>query len=301
MIRPLNFGFNTETAPSNAFQHRDPGRQDRAEIQAGARAEFDAMVGRLRARGIEVVCLEDTPEPVKPDAVFPNNWLSMHANGDVVLYPMAVPNRRAEVRPDVVAALTREHGFVCNRLHDLRDSAALGGVLEGTGSLVLDSDARLAFACLSPRTEAPAVREFCRRFDYRPILFHARGRSGASVYHTNVLMALGSGFAVICAEAISDSAERQAVLRHIEASGREVVEISMDEMSNFAGNLLELDGGAAKPLLVGSEAAFASLRHATRDRLERRCEPIAVSVPTIERYGGGSARCMLAQIELPRA
>jgi hypothetical protein len=299
MVRPCSFGFNAETAASNAFQH-DDAKLTRAAIQTHARAEFDGLATQLRAHGVEVICCDDTPEPPKPDAVFPNNWLSMHANGDIVLYPMSVPSRRAEVRRDIVATLTREHGFECREMHDLSDPAVLGGVLEGTGSLVLDSDAQLAFACLSARTEAPAVQAYSRRFSYEPVVFRASDRTGVSIYHTNVLMMLGGSFAVVCLDAIERGSERRSVIQHIEASAREVIEITPPEMHSFGANLLELKGDSDTPLLVGSEAAFAGMRTTTRTELARRCTLISTPLPTIERYGGGSARCMLAEIGLPR-
>lgn len=298
MMRPRSFGFNRETAKSNAFQH-DGGGLEASVIAARAQHEFEGLAAALRHRGVRVVCLDDTPAPPKPDAVFPNNWLSLHAEGDAILYPMLVPSRRAEARLDVLDILATEHGLSWPRVHDLRDPAVLGGALEGTGSLVLDRCSRIAYASLSPRTESTAVQAFCRRFDYEPVVFHAGDAAGRSVYHTNVVMTLGERFAVVCLDAVHDARERQTLVTRLEATNHEVLPIVVAQMSSFAGNLLELAGTRGERLLVASAAAFDALDEATRTRLARHATFVTAPLPTIEHYGGGSARCMLVELEGP--
>jgi hypothetical protein len=295
MVRPAAFGFNRETASSNAFQ-RDDSEHDPDEIGRLALDEFDHFAAVLREHGVHVVRLDDTPEPRKPDAVFPNNWVSFHAEGDVILYPMLAPSRRAEARSDVLDTLASEHGLRWPRVHDLRDPAVLGGTLEGTGSLVLDRGLRLAYASLSPRTEAAAVQAFCRRFGYEAVLFHARDANGRLVYHTNVVMTLAERFAVVCLEAVVDTSERRGLMGRLEATGRDVVEISRAQMACFAGNMLELRGERGERLLVASTAAVESLGERTRSRLGAHASLVSVPLPTIERLGGGSARCMLVEL-----
>lgn len=298
MLRPCAFGFNPGTAPTNTFQC-DDGTLTPSEIGRRGREEFDGLAAALRAHGVRVVCIDDTPEPPKPDAVFANNWLSLHAEGDAILYPMHAPSRQAEARLDVLDILAAVHGLVWPRVHDLRDPAVLGGALEGTGSLVLDRRHRIAYASLSPRTEGRAVRAFCARFDYEPVVFRADDAGGRPVYHSNVVMTLGEGFAVVCLAAIADTAERGRLVARLEATGHAPIAISRAEMARFAGNLLELTNDRGERLIVGSAAALASLDPATRERLAAQASLVAAPLPTIERYGGGSARCMLVELEAP--
>ena len=295
MIRPARFGANPETADSNRFQQAgaEPG-----DVQTALR-EFDGLVGSLRGAGIEVIVADDTSEPAKPDACFPNNWVSFHADGSVVLYPMMAPSRRAE-RRDVPIEQLRRAGFQVARTIDLSPLEARGEYLEGTGSLVLDRPHRIAYACRSPRTTAAALTDFAAALGYRVVAFDALGPEGRPAYHTNVLMALGERFAIFCAATIPDAVRRAAVLRSLEETDHEIVEIDIEEMNRFAGNLLALrsqDGGA---LIAGSDAAWSALAPERRRRLERHGAVVSAPIPTIERLGGGSVRCMIAEIHLPR-
>lgn len=294
MLRPAAFGFNSETAASNAFQHDDAASKP-SEIARAARHEFDALRQELARASVRVLCYKDTLEPPKPDAVFVNNWISMHRSGDLVLYPMLTPTRRLEVRPELVSSLVSTCGFV--RVHDCTDPTILGGVLEGTGSLVLDRVDRAAYACLSPRTERAAVLELCRRLDYEAVIFAAADARGRPIYHTNVILSIGGDFALVCLEAFA--AGRDEVASKLEATGHELLPLPLVAMGGFAANMLELSSTAGERLLVGSTRAFDSLPGETRARLEGKLKFVTVPLPTIERYGGGSARCMLAEVHAP--
>ncbi|HEU0224222.1 MAG TPA: arginine deiminase-related protein [Steroidobacteraceae bacterium] len=295
MIRPARFGANPETAESNRFQQGDAG----AGAASAAWREFDGLVEKLRAAGVEVHVAEDTPDPPKPDACFPNNWVSFHADGTAVLYPMMAPSRRAERRPELVERL-RDAGFRIARTVDLSGWESRGEFLEGTGSLVLDRCHRIAYACRSPRTTAAALADFAARLGYRTVVFDARGPAAEPLYHTNVMMAIGEGFAVVCAEAIPDAGERMAVLGGLAAAGHEPIEIGAGAMHGFAGNLLALRSRDGAQLIAMSEAAWASLPAAARAALERHGRIVTGAIPVIERHGGGSVRCMIAEVFLPR-
>ena len=295
MVRPARFGWNPETADSNRFQRSGISPGD----AAAALDEFDGLAARLDEAGVEVVVASDSPEPVKPDACFPNNWVSFHGDGSVVLYPMMAPSRRAERRLEIVADVERR-GFRVTRTIDLGVLESRGEFLEGTGSLVLDRRRRIAFACRSPRTSAGALAEFSAALGYRVVAFEALGPDGRPAYHTNVMMAIGEGFAVICAEAIPDPARRAAVLGELGRDGGEVIEIDAAEMNGFAGNLLALSARDGAPLVALSGAALGALAPKKRRRLERYGAIVAADIPTVERLGGGSVRCMLAEIFLPR-
>ena len=242
---------------------------------------------------------DDTSEPVKPDACFPNNWVSFHADGSVVLYPMMAPSRRAERREAPVEQLRRA-GFQVARTIDLSPLEARGEYLEGTGSLVLDRSHRIAYACRSPRTTAAALADFAAALGYRVVAFDALGPDGRPAYHTNVLMAVGERFAILCAAAIPDAARRAAVLRALEETGHEIIEIDIAEMNRFAGNLLALRSRDGAALIAGSDAAWGALAPDRRRRLERHGAIVSAPIPTIERLGGGSVRCMIAEVFLPR-
>jgi len=297
MVRPARFGYNEQTAASNEFQHRDAAHGAAAPRQA--LAEFDELAGRLREAGVQVIVAEDSPDPAKPDAVFPNNWVSFHADGTVVLYPMLAPNRRLECREEIIEQVRLEGGFRVGQRVDLREHERDGRFLEGTGSLVLDRPGRRAYACLSPRTDLTALADFAQRLDYDLVTFNATGPGALPVYHTNVLMALGAEFAVLCTQALPDAAQRAAVLAMLQASGREILEISMRQMQGFAGNLMELRGRDG-PLITLSATAWDVLDPSQRALLERHGRVLAARIPTIETLGGGSVRCMLAEIHLPR-
>lgn len=295
MIRPARFGANPETADSNRFQQAGSG----ADAHEAARREFDGLVSRLRTAGIVVQVADDTPEPPKPDACFPNNWVSFHADGSVVLYPMMAPSRRAERRAEPIAQL-RAAGFRIARTVDLSEWELRGEFLEGTGSLVLDRCHRLAYACRSPRTTTRALADFARRLGYRVVAFDALGPDGRPAYHTNVLMAIGDGFSVICAAAIPDAGQRRAVLHELRASGHEPIEIGVAEMHGFAGNLLALRDALGRQVIAMSDTAWASLSPGAKDALATHGNIVTAPIPTIERHGGGSVRCMIAEVFLPR-
>lgn len=292
LVTPRAFEPNPQTAASNAFQRRSGGPA------AQARAECVAAAEALDAAGVQCLVFDDTPEPPKPDAVFPNNWLSTDADGRVILYPLAAPNRRPERRTDIVAALARDHGLAVRAVHDLSGLERQDQFLEGTGSLVLDRVARVAYVAWSPRSHPAALAAFLALTGYSGFAFHTRGPGGEPVYHTNVLLSLGREFAVVCLDAVLPE-DRPALERQLEAGGRELLLITPEQMAGFAGNLLELDGTAG-PVIALSATALAGLSPAQRGRLERHGRLLPLRVPAIE-AGGGSVRCMLAEIFLPPA
>jgi hypothetical protein len=301
MVRPARFGYNPETAATNRLQ-RPPAAAGGAE-GAQARKEHDGLAAALESEGIGVCLVEDTPEPPKPDAVFPNNWVSFHEDGTVVLYPMQAQSRRLERRQEVVDTVADRLGFAVTRTVDLTSHEAQGRYLEGTGSLVLDHIERTAYACVSPRTDPAIVDEWCRELDYEPVVFSAVDRTGVPLYHTNVMLCVGEKVAVVGSESIVP-ADRGRVLERLRGTGREVVEIGHAEIERFAGNMLELASwdealGDCR-VLVLSEAARHALSADAFARLSACTdEVLAVPVPTLERLGGGSVRCMLAEVFLP--
>lgn len=297
MIRPARFESNPQTAASNRFQGRTgrtPGEQ-----QAAALAEFERLREALDAAGVRVLAFDDTPEPHTPDAVFPNNWVSFHADGTVVLYPMEAENRRLERRPDIVEALAARHGFLVREIIDLSHHETAGHFLEGTGSLVLDRVNRIAYACLSSRTHLDPLGEFAQRMDYDVLAFEAVDEGGAPIYHTNVLMNVGEALAVICAEAIARGDQRAAVLESLAKSGHEVIQLTMAQLQAFAGNMLELRSRSGTRVVVLSQQALDSLTTEQRDRLHSNGDVVSVPIDLIEASAGGSVRCMLAEIHLP--
>lgn len=299
MIRPVRFHANPQTRDSNAFQQRDLPLDD-AEQQARALAEFEGLVAALQAAGVETHVFDDTREPSTPDSIFPNNWVSFHPDGRVVLYPMMAENRRTERRPELIEALGGAHGFRVGPVIDLSPLEAEGRFLEGTGSLVLDRASRVAYACLSPRTHASALAEFGARMGYAVEAFAAVGADGTAIYHTNVMMSVGEGFAVVCLEAFADPHRRAAVSARLTAGGREVVAISLEQMGLFAGNMLALRGRDGRQVLAMSARAEQCLGEAQREILERHATIVSAPIPTIEDSAGGSVRCMLAEVFLPR-
>lgn len=305
MVRPARFGFNAQTAASNAFQHgiaAAPGAAGDNEVRNLALREFDALAEALARAGVGVIVADDTAEPVKPDAVFPNNWVSFHLDGTVVLYPMMAPNRRGERREEVLRRVRAGGGFRIARTVDLTHHEQQGKFLEGTGSMVLDRVNRVAYANLSPRTHLDVLGDFAQRLDYELVTFDACDGEGRAIYHANVLLAIGSGFAAVCGAAIGEPRHREAVYSKLRASGHELIELLPAQMRAFAGNLLELaPAGAAGPerRIALSGTAWRSLDPAQRRTLERHGGIVCVEIPTIERYGGGGVRCMLAEIHLP--
>ncbi len=300
MVRPARFAFNPQTAASNAFQSPPPigpGSGSTA-AQESALREFDRLADQLIRAGIGVIVAQDTASPIKPDAVFPNNWVSFHHDGTAVLYPMLAANRRWERREDLLRQITREGAYHISRTVDLSHRETEGKFLEGTGSLVLDRVNKVAYAGLSPRTDLDVLGEFAQRLDYDLATFEAFDARGMPVYHTNVLMAVGSGFAVLCAQAIADPVRRAAVSEKLRSAAHEVIEISMPQMQQFAGNLLELAAPCGNVLAL-STTAWHSFDPAQRHSLERHGSVLVADIPVIERLGGGGVRCMLAEIHLP--
>lgn len=299
MIRPVGFAGNVQTAASNRFQQLG-GAGAADMVQQSALAEFDGLVNALRRAQVNVYVFEDTVEPHTPDSIFPNNWVSFHADGTVVLYPMLAPNRRQERRLELIEALHSSHGFHVSRTLDLTHREAEEKFLEGTGSLVLDRIQRIAYACLSPRTDMDVLGEFAQRLDYEVVAFDAFDAAGAAIYHTNVLMSVGRRFAAICSECV-DPTRRAAVLGMLSTGGRAVLELSFEQMNQFAGNMLELRTESGGAVVAMSQAAHASLTAEQRVLIENAAGPIISSpIPTIERLGGGSVRCMIAEVHLPR-
>jgi hypothetical protein len=305
MVEPKAFGFNPDTARTNTFQQADKGTGARAVGAARSLAldEFGALKRALEGEGISVCAVTDTLKPVKPDAVFPNNWVSFHADGTLVLYPMESPSRRPERRQDVIETVVTRLDFRVSHFLDLTHLEEEGKYLEGTGSLVLDHAQRVAYACASPRTHPALVEEWARELEYEPLIFQAADTAGVPLYHTNVLMFIGERVAVVGTEAIAP-ADRERVLAQLRASGREVLEIGQKEIAQFAGNMLELgtwdEALGDSRVLVMSEAARRSLTPEQYARLSGCTDAVlAVPIPTIERLGGGSVRCMLAEVFRP--
>jgi hypothetical protein len=300
MVRPARFGYNPETAATNRLQ-RPPAAGGGEGAQG--RREHDGLAAALASEGVGVCLVEDTPEPAKPDAAFPNNWVSFHEDGTVVLYPMQAASRRRERRQEIVDAVTERLGFAITRTVDLTSHETQGRYLEGTGSLVLDHIERTAYACVSSRTDPAVVQEWCRELGYEPLLFGAVDRAGVPLYHTNVMLCIGQKAAVVGAQAIVP-ADRGRVIERLRGTGREVIEIDHDGIERFAGNMLELgswdEALGDLRVLVMSEAARHALPAEAFARLSACTdEVLAVPVPTIERLGGGSVRCMLAEVFLP--
>src|SRR5258707_6892171 len=298
MVRPACFGFNPETADSNAFQQAADS-PDGTETQRLVLTEFDGLARALLRGGVEVLIAPDAPHAVKPDAIFPNNWVSFHFDGTVALYPMLAPNRRSERREDVLAQVVREGRFHVSRTVDLTHREAEGKFLEGTGSLVLDRAHRVAYASLSPRTDLDVLGEFAQILDYELVNFEAWDADERPVYHTNVVMAIGTRFAVVCGEAIAQPAHRDAVFNMLRATGHDIVDITQGQMQEFAANLLEL-APAGGPIVALSTTAWRSLGSAQRRILEAHAAVVPAAIPTIERIGGGGVRCMLAELHLPK-
>jgi hypothetical protein len=295
MVRPASFSFNPQTAETNAFQQQQGAEKPASEAVL---REFDLAAAQLRRAGVAVIVANDTPEPVKPDAIFPNNWVSFHADGTVVLYPMLAVNRRSERREEVIAQVAREGSMRISRTVDLTEHESRGQYLEGTGSMVLDRIARIAYACLSPRTHLDALGDFAQQLDYELLTFDATDAAGQPIYHTNVLMAVGSRFAVVCGEVIGASSQREAVFARLESTGHDVIDISAPQMNAFAGNVLELSGTGG-PVAAVSTTAWSALGRAQRLMLEKHVGIVCVDIPLIERSGGGGIRCMIAEVHLP--
>ena len=301
MIRPVAFRMNEQTAVNNYYQKVLDGLLP-ATVNAKAQQEFDTFVEKLRAVGVDVTVVDDTLDPDTPDSIFPNNWISFHQNGDVALYPMFAENRRHERREEILDLL-EEKGFEINNIVDYTSAEEDGFFLEGTGSLLLDRANSKAYCALSPRADEELFIEFCEDFDYAPVIFEAFQTVGSErklIYHTNVMMCLGETFAVICLDCIDDKKERKMVRDNLKENNKEVITISEDQVNNFAGNMLEVRGTDDKRYLIMSAAAHQSLTAKQIEKLEKHAEILSSSLDTIEACGGGSARCMMAEIFLPR-
>lgn len=291
MIRPANFGYNEQTAENNYFQTKaDESQSEGIKLQAVV--EFDNMVQVLQSEGVHVDVFQDTQTPLKPDAVFPNNWISTHANGKIITYPMYSFNRRIERREDIVENLRLN--FDVNEKISFEQNEAKGRILEGTGSMIFDRENKIAYACISERTDSELFEEFCESIGYTPVSFVALDKSGAPIYHTNVMMALGDQYVVICLECIVDAIEKGKVLDSLEKTGKTIVDITLDQVNAFAGNMLQLEGKNGS-ILVMSQTAFNSLEDSQIEVLSGYSKIVTPNIDTIEKYGGGSVRCMIAE------
>ena len=301
MIRPISFRMNEQTAVNNYYQ-KVLGDTLPETVNAKAQQEFDAYVVKLRAVGVNVVVIQDTKEFDTPDSIFPNNWISFHENGNVGLYPMFAKNRRLERREDILDAL-ESNGFVIKDIIDYTSAEDEGVFLEGTGSLLLDRKNGKAYCALSPRADEGLFIEFCEDFEYTPVVFTANqtvnGKRKA-IYHTNVMMCLAETFAVICLDCIDDKKERKNVLKNLKEDGKEVINITENQVNNFAGNMLQVKGNDDKLYLIMSQAAYNSLSQSQIKNFEKHCDIVSSSLDTIEACGGGSARCMMAEVFLPK-
>lgn len=298
MVRPVRFRMNEETAVNNYFQEEINLKNE--EINRKAQQEFDKFVEKLQEVGVNVVVIDDIYEQNTPDSIFPNNWISFHQSGNVALYPMFAENRRRERREDVLDLL-EEKGFVIENVYDYTEAENDNIFLEGTGSMILDRTNEVAYCALSPRADEELFIEFCEDFEYTPVIFKAyqtvEGKREL-IYHTNVMMALGETFAIICLDTIDDKAERKAVTESLKRTGKEIITISEEQMHHFAGNMLQVQG-KNETYLVMSEAAYKSLTQKQITNIEKHCKILFSDLETIETCGGGSARCMMAEVFLP--
>lgn len=296
MIEPVAFGFNEQTAVNNYFQVQQEGN-----VQDKALKEFNDFVEKLRAKDINVITIKDTLEPKTPDSIFPNNWVSFHADGKVVLYPMFAENRRLERRDDIINQIKEQ--FEVTEVIDYSGAEKDNLFLEGTGSMIFDHDNKLAYGSVSLRLDEGLFRKFCSDFGFQPVVFHSYQTAGEErlpIYHTNVMMCVADKFVVICLDCIDDESERNNVIETIKNSGKELIEISEDQMQNFAGNMLQVQNKSGEKFLVMSQSAYKSLNRGQVSAIEKYCEIIYSDLEVIETNGGGSARCMLAEIFLPK-
>ena len=296
MIEPIAFGFNEQTAVNNYFQIQQEGN-----VQEKALQEFHFFVEKLRAKGINVITIKDTIEPKTPDSIFPNNWVSFHQDGKVVLYPMFADNRRLERREDIINQIKEQ--FDVKEIIDYSKIENEDKYLEGTGSMIFDHDNKIAYGSVSLRLDEELFRKFCAEFGFTPLVFHSYQTAGEErlpIYHTNVMMCVADKFVVICLNCIDDESERQNVIDSIKNSGKELIEISEDQMQNFAGNMLQIQNNAGLKFLVMSQSAYKSLQPEQVSAIEKYSEIIYSDLETIETNGGGSARCMLAEVFLPK-
>ncbi|MDD2298638.1 MAG: arginine deiminase-related protein [Fermentimonas sp.] len=297
MVRPARFAFNDETAKNNFFQKKtvlseQESEQDR--IAEDALKEFDAFVKLLKANDVDVTVVQDTPEPHTPDSIFPNNWFSSHFSGELVLYPMFAPNRRLERKSHILNLLKRNMNH--RKVVDLTFWENEGEFLEGTGSMVFDRRKKIAYCCRSPRTSEKVLNDFCSRMNFQPVVFDAVDKDDNKIYHTNVMMEIGMQVAVICLESIKDEYERKRVISQLNSTGKIIVDISLDQVSQFAGNMLEVKSRNGNPLMIMSASAHNSLTASQENIISTYNKIVTADLDTIEKNGGGSARCMLAEI-----
>ena len=302
MIRPVAFRMNEQTAVNNYYQ-KVLDNTTPSTVNAKAQKEFDAFVEKLQKVGVNVIVVDDKLDPDTPDSIFPNNWISFHENGDVTLYPMFAENRRLERREDILDII-EDRGFVVNEIMDYTSAEEDGFFLEGTGSILLDRDNAKAYCALSPRADEELFIEFCEDYDLAPVIFEAYQTVNGErkhMYHTNVMMCIAETFAIICADCIDDKQERKMVLDNLKADGKDIILVTEDQVNNFAGNMLQVKGKENKRYLVMSTSAHHSLTKAQIQKIEEHCEILSSSLDTIEACGGGSARCMMAEVFLPKA
>ena len=296
MIRPCQFFSNPQTAGSNKFQGKS--KLSNKELQEAALSEFDMLVSKLREADMNVYVFEDTPEPITPDSVFPNNWVSLHDDGTIVLYPMEAENRRLERRLDIIETLKEEHGFCVKTIIDMSYLEDKEEYLEGTGSMILDHVNKIAYACLSSRTHKNALLDFSKKMGFSPISFCAKDALGSDIYHTNVIMSLGEKLAVLCEDAIPLDFEKKLVKDSLQSTGHQIINISLDQMTSFAGNVLEVISKSGEHLMLMSERAEKSLTKKQKSTIEKYCRIVSSPIQNIEDSAGGSVRCMIAEIAL---
>jgi len=296
MIRPASFGFNAETAASNVFQGSVP--MSEHQVQVNAVEEFDRFVDTLKAHGIEVLAIEDTPYPVKPDAVFPNNWFCTLQDGTIATFPMHAANRRVEVRSDLLQIL--KDNYVVTNIEDWTTYDADNLFLEGTGSMIIDHENKIIYACLSPRTTKTLLEQFAQAHGYTTVSFHATDEQGIEVYHTNVIMHVGVDYAAICLDTIKDETERKQVVDSLTKTGHEIIDISVEQVRNYAGNMLQVKSSDNTLYTILSEQAYNSLDEKQKQQLRAHTHLLPININTIETVGGGSVRCMVAEIFLDK-
>jgi hypothetical protein len=292
MIQPVRFTYNAQTAVNNAFQQNKANEH----VQENSLREFNTFVALLQQNGIDVTVVADTPEPHTPDSVFPNNWISFHTNGTIVLYPMFAANRRLERKPHVIEAISKK--FVIQQIIDLTAYEQQQLFLEGTGSMVLDRENKIAYACLSPRTNEVVLKDFCNQLNYTPVVFHARDANGGDIYHTNVMMCVAKQFVIICLASIP-AQEREEVISTLQKTNKEIIDITLAQMNAFAGNMLQVTNKQGKDFLVMSSSAYNALTNEQIAAIEHYNSILHSGLTTIETNGGGSARCMMAEVFLP--
>ena len=297
MIRPSNFGFNPETALNNSFQSKDT-ISDQELLKETAKNEFDNMVSILKSKGVNVLVVEDTYVPVKPDAVFPNNWISFHENGTIITYPMYAPNRRIERREDIIDKVGEQYKINNRYSFEFYEDDENPVYLEGTGSMIIDRPNHIVYACLSERTDATLLDKFNVLMGTKSIVFRSLDKEGHEIYHTNVMMALGEDFVVICMESIPDEESKKRLYKSFSDTGKEVIEISQKQSESFAGNMLEVKGHNNLRYLCMSETAYNSLTSSQKEKLSTKTQLLPIPIHNIEKFGGGSVRCMMAEIFL---